>query len=227
MADPCASIKQAADGLRHQIEQIQLSPGYIQGPHDPHPGRPDPEMLAEVKALWTQVAKKNAEYNTCELSNGGKPDLLATFASTATLTTTNAAAAGPFARSVSLGALFFHYQHTTLSVTAFPTITVGPFQTPLGSNTTTVTMSSGGQGTYDPATGLLTVSLTLHFHHTIGLAGDSDLPLTLSTESMAPKGSRLSATGAITLAGSGFFQGGFLGGDRASLALAGTITPHP
>lgn len=47
----CNAIEKELNDLRHQITAIQSSPDYIQGPHDPHPGKPDPELLAEVKAL--------------------------------------------------------------------------------------------------------------------------------------------------------------------------------
>jgi len=67
------SLKQHATSLQKQITDIQSEPGYTQGPHDPHPGKPDPESLAEVKELESQlgtvnkqVAMKTSEYDACQ-----------------------------------------------------------------------------------------------------------------------------------------------------------------
>ena len=67
------SLNQKGTSLRNQIKAIQSEPGYIQGPHDPHPGKPDPESLAEVKELESQLgtvnkqlAVKKSEYDSCQ-----------------------------------------------------------------------------------------------------------------------------------------------------------------
>src|SRR6266480_1354035 len=67
------SLKQHATSLQKQITDIQSEPGYTQGPHDPHPGKPDPESLAEVKepesqlgTVNKQVAMKTSEYDACQ-----------------------------------------------------------------------------------------------------------------------------------------------------------------
>ncbi len=222
MPDPCAPIQQAIQSLRLQIQQIQSSPGYIQGPHDPHPGKPDPEMLNEVKKLWTQVEQKTKDYNACELSHGGKPDLMTTLSGSFTLTVSGKDVAS-VSQPVSLGMFFLKYQHTNFAITSFPVITIGP----VSGDTITAKMTGGGQGTFDPITGLMNVSVTWHVQHSNTLAGDSDLTIVLSTESKMPAGSRLTSTGMATLAGTGVFSQGHLGGDIASLVISGTIAPLP
>jgi hypothetical protein len=57
-ADPCEPLRQEFLALEKKIQDIQSSPDYIQGPHDPHPGKPDPGSLAEVKALWPEVTPR-------------------------------------------------------------------------------------------------------------------------------------------------------------------------
>jgi hypothetical protein len=66
---------------------------------------------------------------------------------------------------------------------AFPTISVGPISTPLGSNTITVTKKSGGNGGFDLNSGARLVPVTLRFDHSLPdlFVGDSDLPLVLTT----------------------------------------------
>jgi hypothetical protein len=116
--DPCEPIRQEFLALEKQIQQIQSEPGYIQRPKDPHPGKPDPESLAEVKALWQKVAAKIAQWNACEVTlPGHKPDLSATFNGTATLTTSDSNAPGPFVQNISIGLLFHKFDHTTFDVT--------------------------------------------------------------------------------------------------------------
>lgn len=61
----CKSVAADVAALDHEVTAIQQSPGYVQGPHDPHPGRPDPEMLAQVKALEKQAGLLVSANNTC------------------------------------------------------------------------------------------------------------------------------------------------------------------
>jgi hypothetical protein len=147
--------------------------------------------------------------------------LEATFTGTATLTTTNALAAGPFASPLQLG-LRLDGLRTYIVVTSFPPITTAPIDTPLGQDITTITKGDGGFGGY--TNGNISVEITLHFDHSLRLAGDSDLTVILRT---LPPGSPVAADGAVTLAGSGTFQHGFLGGATGTLVIAGTITPVP
>ncbi|HVJ53347.1 MAG TPA: serine hydrolase domain-containing protein [Aliidongia sp.] len=62
----CSPLLQQANALQKEILGIQSAPGYIQGPNDPQPGKPDPELLAEVKALQLQHTAKTGAYDTCE-----------------------------------------------------------------------------------------------------------------------------------------------------------------
>ncbi|KAF0249206.1 MAG: Uncharacterized protein FD167_1392 [bacterium] len=69
LPNSCQQIVNKIKALQAQIKQIQLSAGYTQGPDDPHPGKPDPESLAEVKALQAQIAKLKLSLNSCILNN--------------------------------------------------------------------------------------------------------------------------------------------------------------
>ena len=63
----CQKILNEVKSLESQIANIQKSPGYIQGPKDPHPGRPDPESLAEVKVLEKKIAADISAFQACLL----------------------------------------------------------------------------------------------------------------------------------------------------------------
>jgi len=47
----CQKLLNDMNKLEAQVKQIQSAPGYIQDHTGPHPGKPDPESLTEVKAL--------------------------------------------------------------------------------------------------------------------------------------------------------------------------------
>jgi hypothetical protein len=129
---PCQHIEQQITDLIQQIDAILNSPGYIQGPTDPHPGRPDPESLREVKDLWKQAGALENQLSTCIIAQcGGLPDITATLDGTATLTGT--AEGMPFSASATVkGSLLFHkFDHSNydiLSLTLTPSsTTIGPF----------------------------------------------------------------------------------------------------
>jgi hypothetical protein len=175
----------------------------------------------EVKDLLKQIAMATQQLDHCVISKcGGKSTLIATFSGKATMTTSNSDAKGPFKENVSASVTFFKYDRKSFHI-YLSAIQVGPFDTPAGSNTITVT--GEGSGGVNLKTGAMTVTLQLHFHQSNTFASDSDLTITLSTSS----GSPLSATGGVTLNGSGKFKDGNLGDDTCTLTIAGTISPHP
>jgi hypothetical protein len=175
----------------------------------------------EVKDLLKQIAVAIQQLDHCVISEcGGLSTLFAHFTGIATMTTSNSDAKGPFKEKVTASINFLKYDRKHVNI-YLSTITVGPFDTPAGSNTTTVT--GEGSGVVNLQTGAMTLTLGLHFHHSHKLAGDSDLTITLSTSS----GSPLSAAGVVTVNGSGTFKDGKLGDDTCTLTIKGTISPHP
>ena len=175
----------------------------------------------EVKDLLKQIELAKQKLDQCVISKcGGLSTLFANFTGTATMTTSNSDAKGPFKEKVIASVNFLKYDRTHLNI-YLSTITVGPFKVPGGSNTTTIT--GQGSGIVNLQTGAMTVTLGLHFQQSNDFAGDSNLTITLSTSS----GSPLSATGTVTLNGTGKFVDGFLGDDNCTMTIKGTISPHP
>ena len=122
--------------------------------------------------------------------------------------------------------MVFDAPRTSVAVANFVPIVSLPFQTPLGMNTTTVSLQSGGNGPYNA--GSMAISLVLFFDHSIDLPiieEDSTLPLRLTTD--PPGGSVVDAAGNVALAGTGTFQGGYLDGSTADVTLTGQLTRHP
>ncbi len=179
------------------------------------------DNLMTSSPLAKQIAVEQKAYNTCLTSHGGKLAMDAKFKGTATMSTDNAHAKGLFKQDVTIGLRFGDWDHSTIEITEFPTISVTyDTHSPVGTVTTTVTMTSGS-GTYDPQSHNIAVDLELFFHHSTSLAGDSSLHIQLGSQ--AP----LSASGAIDLFGGAPFHGGYLGGNECSLEVKGKISPQP
>jgi len=89
---------------------------------------------------------------------------------------------GPFVEHVELGVGYQSWRHDQLAVASFPALRVGPFSTPAGKQYDDGTLLGAYCGTINAKTGKLEISVVLKLEHSHMLAGDSTLPLTLSTE---------------------------------------------
>jgi hypothetical protein len=171
--------------------------------------------------LAKEVSAKQKAYDACLTSHGGKLAMDAKFKGTATMWTDNSHAPGPFKQNVTIGLRFGDWDHSDITVTNFPTVSVTyDTHSPVGTVTTTVELVSGS-GRYDPQSHYINVTLDLYFHHSTSLAGPSRLHVNLGSE--AP----LSASGAIDLTGGAPFKGGYLDGNECSLEVKGKISPQP
>jgi hypothetical protein len=196
--------------------------------HHAAPGE-KPFIVGQIKQITADITKNSATgkklaaakkaFAKCLTDNGLLPALNATFKGTATLTTSNSNAKGPFNQSVNIGLRFSVRDHKDVSITSFPKISV-KYDTPIGQVTTTVTMNSGS-GTFNKSTNKITLNLSLAFKHSTAFAGDSTLAIKLNTDSA------LDAAGKITVSGSSKFKDGYLDGDTCTLSVKGTISPRP
>jgi len=227
--DPCQSIKDQIASLRTEMQNEKDD--YRERGNVHH--KPIAAKIRQIEREYQpRIAAKQREYDQCRLNHGGKPDQAVTYDSTATMTTSNTSVAGPFVRTLTLGLTFLKYDHTTLAVTNFPAIRVGPITTRLGVNTTRVTMTEVQATSVNPGNGTMSITLTLHFRNSLSGLGNSDLPITLSTENAG--GSRINRNNRqVTLAGTGTFSGGFLGGNgvltpsTCTLTISGTLSALP
>ena len=215
---PCKAIQTDLNNLISERDDLQAQLKVAA------PGEKS-SLGSQVKVFIPKITAKQNELNACAKAHGGLPDVNTTFKGTATMTTNNPKVKGPFVEGVNIGAVFPRWFHDQIFVTSFPTIKVGPFSTPVGDNTTTVTLVDSGKGPVTKATGEIEITAKLHFHHSLALAGDSDLTITLSTETSG--GSRLKSGGALTLAGSGTFDGGYLDGNKCTLIITGALSQLP
>ncbi len=188
-----------------------------------------PFLNNQIRKLNKKITAKEAEYVQCELAHDGKPTANTTFVGKAVMSTNNSKASGPYVKNVTIKGVFPRFCHDALLITDFPPIVVGPYSTPVGDNTTTVTLVEETNSSVDPSTGRVQLTVKLHFHHSLAVAKDSDLIITLSTD--APGGTRRTdagrSPGAIVLVGNGTFIGGYLGDNTCHLQIAGTINPGP
>jgi hypothetical protein len=78
----------------------------------------------------------------------------------------------------------------------------------------------------NPNTGEMSVTIQLSFVHSLQAAGNSDVTIQLSTDNTG--GSRINRNNRqVTLAGTGTFDGGFLGGSTCTLVISGTLSALP
>jgi hypothetical protein len=182
-----------------------------------------PFVLLQVRALNRQIDDLYDQLGEA-IADAPLPQSLkaARFEGTARLSTTFEHARGPFRVALEVGLLFDG--SGTVTITDFPAIRTDRVDTPIGSNVTTITRSGGGTGDYGD--GAIVLPITLRFSHSNRFLSSSELSLVLSThESPGAPVDPGPIFGAVALAGSGTFRGGVLGGERADLALFGTITP--
>ncbi len=174
---------------------------------------------------------------------------MATFTGTATLTTTNSHAPGPYTENLTIP-ISFNTNLTQASITSFPTITgpsagQPPISTPLGNDTYTMSLTPGipgnGTATYNPTTGQLVLALTLHLHNSVHIFSngdlDSDIPFTgaqsITTDTCISQDGALRFTGArvntpmtggnVTLVGATKIVGGYLNGSDCGLVIQGQL----
>jgi hypothetical protein len=150
-------------------------------------------------------------------------DLGSMFNGSATMTTTNMWATGPFTAAIPLEVSLTNCR-ATLGITRFDPISPPPFPVPGGSNRATLSLAGGGVGPINTSNGRIDIPVLLRITNTNAAGGTSLIDVTLSTAN--PGGSRLTS-GSATLTGSGVFRGGFLDGATGSFVVTGTFTPAP
>ena len=181
-------------------------------------------IAMRIKALNKQISVTRDQLVTCLTGTPPPRPLEAVFDATATVTTTNGHAPGPYESPIRV-VLVFSGDRRFVAIRSFPPIATSPFATPVGDNVTAVSKVGGGSGSY--AAGAMAVPVSLLFDHSIDVPfydEDSKLDVVFSTD---PPGSVMDSSGAITLSGNGIFAGGFLGGSAATVSLTGVIAPVP
>jgi hypothetical protein len=143
---------------------------------------------------------------------------------TATLTIDHPKAGAPKVGDVDVGLAFSEDRRT---------VVVEDFTPIVASDGTTITQIGGGQGTFDPATGAMALSVQLRFA-VGGLVGAPDITFDLTTGRadrgvFDETGTALDrATGAIRLVAVGTFDNSLvLGGHDALVEIDGALDPIP
>jgi hypothetical protein len=231
-ADPCKSLEQQLAGLEAALaKEIRDAVAPLQ--QDLQHAAPGEKagIIGQIKQakgdilahspLVQQIAKAKDKLTQCITTHNGLLELKATLKGQATMTTSNGHAPGPFHEPVNIGLDFSIWDHHEVQITSFPPISVTyDTHSPAGTVTTTVSLV-GGSGTFDRQSGMIQMNLSLYFHHSTSLAGDSRLDIQMSTTSA------LNAQGHITVDGSSHFKGGFLDQDTCWITVDGTISPKP
>jgi hypothetical protein len=135
-------------------------------------------------------------------------------------------------RDIELG-IRFDVSRTRVTITSFPAITTDKFDTPFGSTTSTVTLASGGEGSFDPASGSLELPVTLQFDQSLDIPLiNEDVRATFRLSTAKPGAALDRDSGAVTLAADSTFDGigggvNPLDGLDVSVTITGTLDPRP
>jgi hypothetical protein len=216
----CRSIQLKINELKAEREALQAD---LQEASTPQKSG----LASAIARLTNQISQKNTELSSCKIRNGIPVALNAGFTGRVTLTTTFGKARGPFSKDVSGRLLFSADRRNVHLLGSLPPLTQS-FDTPLGTNTTTVTAFSNGEGSFDKATGQMAVPVQVFFDQSINIPfkeEDSKLFLTLSTS--APGGSPVDSAGNFVASGNGVFQDGVLDDERGTITLAGRLDRRP
>ncbi len=186
------------------------------------------ELIWELKAVGPSIAFQQRKLEKCLEEETGVSPLTTRFNATRVLTTTHPDARGPYEGDIVIG-IRFNASRTEVTITSFPDIVSDPSDTPVGDNVTTVSLISGGNGTFDKSTGHIGIALGLRFDHSNRFIGDSTLSLMLTTHNVEElQGSPLNnTTRALTMVGRGTLNGGYLNGSDADLIVSGGLETLP
>ena len=228
--NPCLGIRNEVQQLQSKLsDEIRKAVASLQQELRQASSAQKAAIIAEIKTiradivknspLSKQIAAKKQEYDDCIVVNGGLPALDATVTGTAALQISNEFVPDLSPQTFTLALHFSDFDHRVVTDAFLSQISFS-YSTPFGTSTTTVT-SQGGSGTFDPKSNFLTLQLSLYFHHSLDVAGDSTLDMEVFTTKA------IDASGNITGSGVGEFKGGFLGGDTCLLTIVGKIAPHP
>jgi hypothetical protein len=231
----CQDLSDQVEFLRQEIALLQND---IRGPGTTD--RIKRAALREIARMQAKLRTGEHELSLCIQQPGQeRPSLQplplrAKFEGTYTLRTSDSKAPGPFVGSGALE-LYFDDKRTAVTILRFTPIVTRPFSTPMGDNTTTVTLTRGGSGDFNLVTGAVRIPVGLYFDQSIDLpfyTEDSDLDLELSTGLARSRlgdvtGAPLDAAGHITLVGAAQFRDGYLNKKDCTLVISGAVAPHP
>lgn len=222
----------ACENLQSALNELLAERSSLQEELSDAPTNMKAGLVFQIKSLNSRIGLKKQELEIClaQVRQPTATPLNTSFSGSYTLSIMHPSIPGPIIDSVS-AAVFFNASRTSVTMTAL-VLPPASFATPLGTNTTTVTLVGGGFGFFDKTTGSLGLTLPLFFDHSIDLPvydEDSTLNMTLGTGTAGSLvGSPLDPTnGTITLVGSAVFSGGYLNGTRADLAIMGSFMVLP
>jgi hypothetical protein len=135
-------------------------------------------------------------------------------------------------RAVTLG-IRFDVSRREVTITSFPAIETESFDTPFGSTRSTVTLASGGAGTFDPDSGSLEIPVTLQFDQSLDVPLiNEDVRATFALSTQQPGAALDRETGTVSLAAESTFQGigggvNPLDGLDVTVVISGALNPVP
>jgi hypothetical protein len=214
LSTPCKSQADQFAAAMQSLAKLQSSPNYIQGKNDPHPGKPDPEMLREALALEAQVRDLHGKYNKCLCDAGVLPAETVTFHASITIQSTTTKFDPSFA---------FAQGRKHFTVLDFPVLNLT-----IQGHSVTVTLTNSKTGNFNPDTGAMDIVVSVDIDIHPDPAGSFTITnMDLSTNG---SGSPVSSAGAVTLVGRGTAIGHGAGTPDSlpiTITVMGKLSPNP
>jgi hypothetical protein len=211
---PCKSQADQLAAAMQALASLQSSPGFIQGRNDPHPGKPDPEMLKEAEALEAKIRQLRNAYNKCLCDAHVLPAEAVTFHASITVE----GSTKKFESTLS-----FPQGRKHFSIIDFPVLNLT-----IQGHTVTVTLTNSKTGNFNADTGAMDIVVSLDADIHPDPAGS----FTISNIDLSTKGSGspVSSSGVVTLVGSGTAIGHGAGTPDSlpiTITVTGTLSPNP
>lgn len=177
-----------------------------------------PQLARIINNINLQITKTLRELDRCL----GYPEpIISHLSGNATLTIDKKYVEGPHSAPIRAKAETNKYR-TNFRITDFEDLNFQN-QTPLGANTTTVSLVGPITTGYLSNDGHFSIKMELKFSHSLNIR-DSHFSLTLSTRTL---GKSLDQNGAFRASGNGNFEGGYLDKATGTMIVDGRFFPKP
>jgi hypothetical protein len=241
IADDVADLKQERSDLQRDLQGLDREPG------EPKPSPSEKAAIAaEIRRVTARIDEKDRELRECLGAPQPLPAVTCPIVGTAVVATSSSTFPGPFALSTVPTLTFLSPAHTAAELAPIST-SLPSFAVPSSPCTDTVSIQiPGATGTFDPATGDLSMQISAVVSHSL-MGGflnacaaftpgpsATQSPLTTGTIPSALSGSISGAplnrtTSTITLVASGVLTGGAsqLAGTTLDLRISGSLACAP
>lgn len=220
-------IPSACQGLYDQLQKIRAERNELSEELKHAAPGEKPFIANQIKALLPKLAAAEKAFNACTAAH---PGLTVTFKATVQV----AVKADKIVHTSGSDTLTFEIDPSggRMLIASFPTLTLASVQVMGHDDSIKVKMENTQVGIFTKATGAMAMTAEFTVEHSIFGASDSKVTLHFTTGTVASPlgalhGSKMDATGHISLVAAGTLQGGSANGLPITVTMTGKLTPKP